>query len=125
MSPLRFLELLLLAFLWHVVPVEGLASGPHNLGSKGATSASQTGSTTGRPFTGGAYSYGEACILGGKNYFLTGAGGPKPFAGRGWTGKVAQQQPSSSTASSDGVANANSDPASFDMKQDHGKSFRT
>ena len=124
MSPLRFFELLLLALLWHVVPVEGLASGPHNLGSKGATSPSQTRSAAGRPFTGGAYSYGEACILGGKNYFLTGAGGPKPFAGRGWTEKVAQQQPSSSTASSDGVSNASSDPSSIDMKQELGKSFR-
>ena len=115
MNTLRFLEFLFLAFLWQVVtPIFGLASGGR-LASKGAASTgshqgkNSVAATGGHPFTGGAYSYGEACILGGKNYFLSGASGPKPFAGRsGWAEKAAQQDP---TTSSDNVSNANSDPS--------------
>ena len=109
MNPLRFL-----VFLWQVVAVVGLASGGH-LSSKGASSSGSHKRTAsgGHPFAGGAYSYGEACILGGKNYFLTGASGPKPFAGRGWSEKVGKQQPSVSAPPSD---NADADPStSFEM----------
>jgi hypothetical protein len=58
-------------------------------------SSPQMGSTTppssnaefGRPWSSGGYSYGEACLLGGKNYFVSGGPLPKPFGTKQVTDK--------------------------------------